>query len=114
MMLSSRRCGSGDRMTGPRVFTSHGRGSAPATGVRGPFARRDRAVRGSPCVAGDGGSERCVKTPVTFPPKALDFSQLIRAGETIGWAEATAEPVFLTRLLDAQAERCRHSACFSR
>jgi len=24
----------------------------------------------------------------------------------VGWAEATAEPVFLTRLLDAQAERC--------
>src|SRR5205085_9124612 len=39
-------------------------------------------------------------------PEALDFTQLIRAGETIGWAEATAEPVFLTRLLDAQAERC--------
>jgi hypothetical protein len=39
-------------------------------------------------------------------PDALDFTQLIRAGETIGWAEATAEPVFLTRLLDAQAERC--------
>jgi hypothetical protein len=31
---------------------------------------------------------------------------VIRAGETIGWAEATAEPVFLTRMLDAQAERC--------
>src|SRR5271163_144058 len=39
-------------------------------------------------------------------PEALDFSRLIRAGETIGWAEATAEPVFLTRMLDAQAERC--------
>jgi len=47
-----------------------------------------------------------VKTPVTITPEALDFTQLIRAGETIGWAEATAEPVFLTRLLDAQAERC--------
>jgi len=47
-----------------------------------------------------------VKTPVTIAPEALDFTQLIRAGETIGWAEATAEPVFLTRLLDAQAERC--------
>jgi hypothetical protein len=47
-----------------------------------------------------------VKTPVTMAPEALDFTQLIRAGETIGWAEATAEPVFLTRLLDAQAERC--------
>jgi len=47
-----------------------------------------------------------VKTLVTIAPEALDFPQLIRAGETIGWAEATAEPVFLTRLLDAQAERC--------
>jgi acyl-CoA hydrolase len=47
-----------------------------------------------------------VKTPVMMAPEALDFSRLIRAGETIGWAEATAEPVFLTRILDAQAERC--------
>jgi hypothetical protein len=47
-----------------------------------------------------------VKTPVTIAPEALDFTRLIGAGETIGWAEATAEPVFLTRLLDAQAERC--------
>jgi acyl-CoA hydrolase len=47
-----------------------------------------------------------VKTPVTIAPEALDFTQLIRAGETVGWAEATGEPVFLTRLLDAQAERC--------
>jgi acyl-CoA hydrolase len=47
-----------------------------------------------------------VKTPATIAPEALDFTRLIRAGETIGWAEATAEPVFLTRLLDAQAERC--------
>jgi len=47
-----------------------------------------------------------VKTPVAIAPDALDFTQLIRAGETIGWAEATAEPVFLTRLLDAQAEGC--------
>ena len=39
-------------------------------------------------------------------PEALDFPRLIRAGETIGWAEATAEPVFLTRMLDAQAELC--------
>jgi hypothetical protein len=45
-------------------------------------------------------------TPVTIAPEALDFTQLIRAGETVGWAAATAEPVFLTRLLDAQAERC--------
>jgi hypothetical protein len=47
-----------------------------------------------------------VKTPVMIAPEALDFSQLLRTGETIGWAEATAEPVFLTRMLDAQAERC--------
>jgi acyl-CoA hydrolase len=47
-----------------------------------------------------------VKTPVTIAPDALDFTRLIRSGETVGWAEATAEPVFLTRLLDAQAERC--------
>jgi hypothetical protein len=47
-----------------------------------------------------------VKTPIFIAPDALDFTQLIRAGETIGWAEATAQPVFLTRLLDAQAERC--------
>jgi acyl-CoA hydrolase len=49
---------------------------------------------------------RRVKTPATIAPEALDFTRLIRAGETIGWAEATAEPVFLTRFLDAQAERC--------
>src|SRR5438874_8663075 len=47
-----------------------------------------------------------MKTPALIAPEALDFAQLIRAGETVGWAEATAEPVFLTRLLDAQAERC--------
>jgi acyl-CoA hydrolase len=47
-----------------------------------------------------------VKTPVTIAPEALDFTRLIRSGETVGWAEATAEPVFLTCLLDAQAERC--------
>jgi acyl-CoA hydrolase len=47
-----------------------------------------------------------VKTPATILPEALDFARLIRGGETIGWAEATAEPVLLTRLLDAQAERC--------
>ena len=34
-----------------------------------------------------------MKTPVTVAPEALDFPQLIRVGETIGWAEATAEPV---------------------
>lgn len=47
-----------------------------------------------------------MKTPAIIAPEALDFTRLIRAGETVGWAEATAEPVFLTRLLDAQAERC--------
>jgi len=54
-----------------------------------------------------GRREGRVNTPVTIVPEALDFAQLICAGETVGWAEATAEPVFLTRLLDAQAERCR-------
>ena len=58
-----------------------------------------------PCAGEMAGHERRV-TPVTIAPEALDFTQLIRAGETVGWAAATAEPVFLTRLLDAQAERC--------
>jgi hypothetical protein len=44
--------------------------------------------------------------PHQLAPDALDFTRLIRACETVGWAEATAEPVFLTRLLDAQAARC--------
>jgi len=39
-------------------------------------------------------------------PDALDFAELVRAGETIGWAEATAEPGFVIRLLSSQAERC--------
>jgi acetyl-CoA hydrolase len=47
-----------------------------------------------------------VKTPVSIAPDALDFRRLIGRGETVGWAEATAEPLLLTRLLDAQAERC--------
>jgi acyl-CoA hydrolase len=47
-----------------------------------------------------------MKTPALIAPEALDFSQLIRAGETVGWAEATAEPVFLTRRLNAQADSC--------
>jgi acyl-CoA hydrolase len=47
-----------------------------------------------------------MKTPVTLAPEALDFAGLIRAGDTIGWAQATAEPVFLTRLLNEQAPRC--------
>jgi acetyl-CoA hydrolase len=47
-----------------------------------------------------------MKTPVTVAPEDLDFARLIGAGDTLGWAEATAEPVFLTRLLNAQAPRC--------
>jgi acyl-CoA hydrolase len=45
-------------------------------------------------------------TPVTVAPKDLDFTRLIRAGDTVGWAQATAEPVLLTRLLHEQAPRC--------
>ncbi|HEX3537567.1 MAG TPA: acetyl-CoA hydrolase/transferase C-terminal domain-containing protein [Stellaceae bacterium] len=47
-----------------------------------------------------------MKTPVTVAAAALDFAKLIREGETVGWAEATAEPVLLTRMLNAQAPRC--------
>src|SRR5437764_4321077 len=47
-----------------------------------------------------------MKTPVTIAPDALDFAGLIRQGDTVGWAEATAEPVLLTRMLDAQAAGC--------
>ncbi len=47
-----------------------------------------------------------MKTPVTVAPEALDFAGAIRAGDTVGWAQATAEPVFLTRLLNQQAPRC--------
>ncbi|HEV2336766.1 MAG TPA: acetyl-CoA hydrolase/transferase C-terminal domain-containing protein [Stellaceae bacterium] len=47
-----------------------------------------------------------MKTPATLAPEALDFAQLIHDGDTVFWAQATAEPVFLTRLLDAQAPRC--------
>jgi acetyl-CoA hydrolase len=42
----------------------------------------------------------------TIRPDELDFAALIRPGDTVGWAQATAEPVFLTRLLDEQAPRC--------
>ena len=52
------------------------------------------------------GDRRIARLPHQLAPEALDFTRLIRAGETVGWAEATAEPVFLTRLLDAQAARC--------
>jgi hypothetical protein len=51
-------------------------------------------------------AKRRVNIPITTAPEALDFTQLIRAGETVGLAEATAEPVFLTRMLDTQAQRC--------
>ena len=44
-----------------------------------------------------------MKTPTTIAPDKLDFAALIRAGETVGWAEATAEPVLLTRMLGEQA-----------
>jgi acyl-CoA hydrolase len=44
--------------------------------------------------------------PITLAPADLDFARLIREGDTVGWAEATAEPVFLTRKLNAQAPRC--------
>jgi acyl-CoA hydrolase len=47
-----------------------------------------------------------MKLPVTVAPQDLDFARLLREGETVGWAEATAEPALLTRLLDRQAERC--------
>ena len=39
-------------------------------------------------------------------PDRLDFAAMIRDGDTVGWAEATAEPVLLTRLLGEQAPRC--------
>ena len=39
-------------------------------------------------------------------PADVDFARLIREGDTVGWAQATAEPVFLTRLLNEQAPRC--------
>jgi acetyl-CoA hydrolase len=42
----------------------------------------------------------------TLRPDELDFAALIRPGDTVGWAQATAEPVLLTRLLDEQAPRC--------
>ena len=47
-----------------------------------------------------------MKTPATIAPGDLDFAALIRQGETVGWAQATAEPVLLTRLLDRQAAHC--------
>ena len=47
-----------------------------------------------------------MKIPVTLAPDELDFARLIRPGERVGWAQATAEPVFLTRLLNRQAPHC--------
>src|SRR3954451_2273863 len=46
-----------------------------------------------------------MKTPTMLAPDKLDFAALIRAGETVGWAEATTEPVLLTRILGEQASR---------
>jgi acetyl-CoA hydrolase len=47
-----------------------------------------------------------MKTPLTVAPHDLDFAALIRDGDTVGWAQATAEPVYLTGMLDRQAPRC--------
>ena len=47
-----------------------------------------------------------MKIPVTLAPDQLDFARLIRPGDTVGWAQATAEPVLLTRLLNRQAPQC--------
>ena len=47
-----------------------------------------------------------MKTPITVAPEDLDFGRLIQEGDTVGWAQATAEPVFLTRILNQQAARC--------
>jgi acyl-CoA hydrolase len=47
-----------------------------------------------------------MKTPVTLAPEALDFAGLVQGGDTVFWAQATAEPVFLTHLLNNQAPRC--------
>ena len=53
-----------------------------------------------------------MKTPTTIAPDKLDFAALIRPGETVGWAEATAEPVLLTRMLGEQALRVPHFRVF--
>jgi len=70
---------------------------------RDPFFRCSGAEPWRPAYAAPAHH---VKTPVAIAPEALDFAQLIRDGETVGWAEATAEPVLLTRMLNAQAPRC--------
>jgi 4-hydroxybutyrate CoA-transferase len=46
-----------------------------------------------------------MRTPRLVAAEAFDFARLIRAGDTVGWAEATAEPVFLTRMLNRQTPR---------
>ena len=55
----------------------------------------------APPLTNAGGSARSPHSA-----RSARFYLADRCSETIGWAEATAEPVFLTRLLDAQAERC--------
>ena len=65
----------------------------------------NRLVSG-PCRREFGGVTITAKNPVRVAPEELDIAALIRPGETVGWAEATAEPILLTRLLDAQAPRC--------
>jgi acetyl-CoA hydrolase len=47
-----------------------------------------------------------LRKPVVIAPDRLDFAQIIRDGDRVGWAEATAEPVLLTRMLGEQAPRC--------
>src|ERR1044072_2191464 len=47
-----------------------------------------------------------MRTLATLAPDKLDFPGLIREGETVGWAQATAEPVLLTRMLGEQAALC--------
>src|SRR6201987_5335218 len=47
-----------------------------------------------------------LKTPVSIAPDSLDFRRLIGRAQTIGGPEPPAEPLLLTQLLDAQAERC--------
>ncbi len=83
--------GGGDRHdSGPPALARPAPGAAPP--------RRRGALRPP--------RARLMKTPVVIFPEALDFARLVRAGDTVGWAEATAEPVFLTRLLDRDTPRC--------
>ena len=50
------------------------------------------------------GDRRIARLPHQLAPEALDFT--LRPGETVRWAEAAAEPVFLIRLLDASCALC--------